>query len=96
MTGKVAGIFIASNAGEPMQEIQKVGAIAQLGLEGDRYTGARGTSSVLKYGGINHVSLIEQEAILRIKEQFGVKFPPMFTRRNILTEGVSLNLRDNL
>jgi len=91
MSGKVLHIFIASNAGEPMQEVRKVGAIEQLGLEGDRYTGERGISSKLKYGISGHVSLIEQEAIDRVSNQSPTPFLPEDTRRNIVVKNFPLN-----
>lgn len=91
MGGKILYIFIASNAGEPMREVPKVMAIEGLGLEGDRYTGERGISSKLKHGTINHVSLIEQEAIDRANLNSAIPFLPQDARRNIVVKGISLN-----
>jgi len=96
MSGKVLHIFITPNAGEPMQEVKKVWAIEQLGLEGDRYTGERGISSKLKYGIPGNISLIEQEAIDKANSYYPTRscqnqFLPQDTRRNLVTKGISLN-----
>ena len=91
MIGKVVGIFIASEAGEPMRAVKKVMAIRGLGLEGDRYAGERGVFSKSGRKVVRHVSLIEQEAIDRVKQEHGIEFPAKVTRRNIVTKGISLN-----
>lgn len=91
MSGKVTHIFISPNEGEPMLELQKVKAIEQLGLEGDRYAGERGAWSKSKRKVIRQVSLIEQEAIDRANGSLETPFLPKETRRNIVVSDFPLN-----
>jgi len=91
MSGKVTHIFISPNEGEPMQELQEVKAIEQLGLEGDRYAGERGAWSKSKRKVIRQVSLIEQEAIDRANSVLETSFLPKETRRNIVVSDFPLN-----
>ena len=85
MSRKVVRIFISPNEGESMQELQKVKAIKQLGLENDRYAGDRGAWSKSRRKVIRQVSLIEQAAILK------THFLPEETRRNIVVSNFPLN-----
>ena len=91
MKGRVTRIFISPNEGEPMQELQAVKAIEQLGLEGDRYAGERGAWSKSKRRVIRQVSLIEQEVIERANTDLKIPFLPGETRRNIVVNNFSLN-----
>src|SRR3989338_11211477 len=91
MSGNVAHIFISSNEGEPMQELQTVKAVEQLGLEGDRYAGERGAWSKSKRKVIRQVSLIEQEAIDRAGASLEIPFLSKETRRNIVVSDFPLN-----
>ena len=91
MSGKVTHIFISPNEGEPMQELQEVKAIEQLGLEGDRYAGERGAWSKSKRKVIRQVSVIEQEAIDRANSVLETSFLPKETRRNIVVSDFPLN-----
>ena len=91
MSGRVTHIFISPNEGEPMQELQTVRAIEQLGLEGDRYAGERGAWSKSKRRVIRQVSLIEQEAIDKANTHLKIPFLARETRRNIVVSYFSLN-----
>src|SRR3989344_3545918 len=91
MNGRVIHIFISSNEGKPMQELQKVRAVEQLGLEGDRYAGERGAWSKSKRKVIRQVSLIEQEAIDRANTNLEIPFLSKETRRNIVVIKFPLN-----
>ena len=91
MSGKVTHIFISPNEGEPMQELQQVKAIEELGLEGDRYAGERGAWSKSKRKVIRQVSLIEQEAIDRANASLKISFLLKETRRNIVVSDFPLN-----
>lgn len=91
MSGRITHIFISPNEGDPMQELQEVKAIKQLGLEGDRYAGERGAWSKSKRKVIRQVSLIEQEAIDRANANLKVPFLPKETRRNIVVSNFQLN-----
>lgn len=91
MSGRVTHIFISPNEGEPMQELQTVKAIEQLGLEGDRYAGERGAWSKSKRKVIRQVSLIEKEAVNRANDSLKNPFLPRETRRNIVISDFPLN-----
>lgn len=92
MSGSVLRIFIAREAGLPMEEVQEVEAIRGEGLRGDRYQVEAGTWSRVRAGeAVRHISLIEVEALEAASSELEQPFTPQDTRRNILTRGVSLN-----
>lgn len=83
MNGIVKAICISPTAGEPMQRVPRVIALAGMGLQGDRY--ATGTGSYNRGSpGKRQVTLIN--AIFMRRSGFTFEE----TRRNILTEGVEL------
>lgn len=79
---KVVAIFISPVAGEAMQQIEEVEAIAGRGLEGDRY--AKGEGSFGQVLGKRQVTLINSLFFP------GSGFDYIDCRRNIITEGVEL------
>ena len=88
--GVVEGIFIAAAGREPMRSVERVRAIAGVGLEGDRYATGRGHSSAnLKVD--RHVTLIEAEEIEALADDFGIHLSFGETRRNVTTRGIRLN-----
>ena len=88
--GKVAAIYVASEArGEAVAQ-EEVVAVAGKGLEGDRYFKGTGTWSK-KTGVQRQVTLIESEAVEAVRRDQHIDLAPGQTRRNILTEGVALN-----
>lgn len=89
---RIEGIFIAETAGSPMQPVASALAVADRGLERDRYFDDRGTWPVTdRVRGGNHVTLMESEAITAIAAELGVVVNPAETRRNLLTSGVRLS-----
>ena len=86
--GKVHSIHITPTAGAPTQAIEQVHAVPWLGLQGDRYFGP---SEDKRPGGGREITLIELEAIQAAAQAAGVPFGPGDSRRNIVTQGVSLN-----
>jgi hypothetical protein len=82
---QLIGIYICSEAGLPMQILDRVKAIAGKGLEGDRYSEGKGAFSFRPK--IRHATLIEFETTANAD----VLFVPAETRRNLLTQGVVLN-----
>ena len=86
MNGKVVYIFVARQAGDPMLAMAEVVAMADIGLEGDRYASDKGSWSKSKKPVKRHVSLIEQEVIDRIGT-----LSPQDTRRNIVVRNFPLN-----
>jgi hypothetical protein len=83
MNGYVRGICICEKAGDPMQELTEVEAIAGQGLKGDRYATAEGSWNKGELGK-RQVTLLNGMFVAGS----GFKFPE--TRRNIMTWGVEL------
>lgn len=88
--GEVVGLFIAPQAGAPMQAVPEVEAVAGRGLKGDRYFQQAGTFS-RRCDSDQEVTLIELEVLEELERERGLRLPPAETRRNIVTRGVSLN-----
>lgn len=89
-TGKIEGIYLASNAAEPLVAVDRVKVVVGLGLEGDRYFHKRGTFSKKPMPG-RDVTLIEAEAIEAVQKDYDLDIGPGDARRNIVTRGVPLN-----
>lgn len=70
-----------------MLSVAEVRAVAGKGLAGDRYFNQPGK----RLEGDREVTLIEMEAIENFEREYGVKFQPQESRRNIVTRGVPLN-----
>ncbi len=81
--GKVIAIYISPIAGEPMQELSKVEAIAGSGLKGDRYCTGQGSFNKGQEGK-RQVTLINGIFF----ENSGFSYAE--SRRNIITGGVEL------
>lgn len=90
MTGVVTFVFVASQAGAPMEARQVVSALAGSGLEGDRYAEGVGTYSTWPGTG-RALTLVEEEALEAMEREQGVKLAPHETRRNLVTRGIRLN-----
>lgn len=87
---RVERLYVADGAGEPMQPVEVVSLVKDLGIAGDRY--ALGTGAFSKKGDkIRHVSLIAVEGIIAANAELDEPFTPAETRRNILTSGINLN-----
>ena len=88
--GTVVGIFIAPEAGAPMQAVEAVRAVPGRGLEGDRYFEARGSFSRWP-GPHRDVTLIAEEGLAAMMRETGAVLTPEASRRNVLVRGVPLN-----
>jgi MOSC domain-containing protein YiiM len=88
--GKVEGIYITPNRGEPTLLVEMAHVVPGMGIEGDRYFFRHDTNNVDSKPG-HEITLIEMETIEAICQQDGVNITPDQTRRNIVTRGVSLN-----
>ena len=88
--GSLVHICISPGAGQPMQSVQGIRAVAGVGLEGDRYASRGGTYSP-KDDGSRQVTLIEVEAIEALEGETGIRLSPPEARRNLVTRGVPLN-----
>jgi MOSC domain-containing protein YiiM len=86
----VLSIHVAAVAAAPIKSVPEVIALAGRGLEGDRYAKKLGTFSKDPGSG-RDVTLIESEAIEALKRDYDVTLDAGDSRRNIVTQGVSLN-----
>lgn len=84
--GRIEHIFIAAEKRAPIEAVESVLAIAETGLDGDRYADSRNR----KYPG-KQVTLIEIEQIERFVAETGLAMRPGEPRRNLVTRGVDLN-----
>jgi len=85
--GSVAKIFIAAISAETMVSVPQVRALADRGLEGDRFF-RESWSAVHRSD--KAVSLIEDEVLQLAARELGVADFAHLTRRNIVTRGVPL------
>jgi MOSC domain-containing protein YiiM len=84
--GTVVNIFTAAARGAPMEPRTSVVALADVGLQGDRYADAS-----VRRGPEYQVTLIEIENIEAFAKTATVLFTNDMPRRNLVTRGVSLN-----
>ena len=89
MSGRVLDIYYTSKKGAPMDYVESIEAITGRGLAGDRYECGSGTYS--HYAGDHDVTLFEIEATWDFERFSGITLHPALTRRNIITEGISLS-----
>lgn len=88
--GTLVAIYIVANKRADLEPVEQVEAVAGQGLRGDRYFRS-------SYGGEplgkpdQEVTLIELEAIEAARREFNIDLQPGQTRRNLITESVSLN-----
>ncbi len=88
--GVVEAIHIAAAGGAPMESVERVSAIAGVGLAGDRY--AAGTGHYSPDTKVDrHVTLIEAEEIEALAVRAGIVLAAIETRRNVATRGIRLN-----
>ena len=74
-----------------MVALESVRAVAGRGLESDRYFSGAGTFSGTVEAPSYEVTLIESELVEAFNERAEVALEPSAFRRNLLTQGVSLN-----
>ncbi len=83
--GTVEQICVAPMAGEPVQSVDRVRALAGQGLDGDRHTTGKGTFPSWLPG--SALTLIEAE----VCESFDPPLGADEHRRNVVTRGIDLN-----
>ena len=88
--GRVVNIFIAPEAGAPMQAVEAARAVPGKGLEGDRYFDGKGSFSRWP-GPHREMTLIAEEGLAAMEEETGIAFPAAASRRNVLVRGIPLN-----
>lgn len=87
--GSVLSISVTSNRKGELVFLDKVLAVVYQGLEGDRY---RNHSGNIHEPNLRAVTFIEIEKLREYEREFGYALSHGDTRRNLLTEGVDLNL----
>jgi MOSC domain-containing protein YiiM len=89
MPGSLELIFLAPEAKAPLIAIPEVRALADRGLEGDRYF--HGIGSFSRWPGEGRaVTLIEAEAIEAVLRETAIDLSAGRSRRNLVTRGVHL------
>jgi MOSC domain-containing protein YiiM len=88
--GRIEAIHVAGRSGEPMRSVERVRAIAGVGLEGDRYSTGDGTWSPDPKVD-RHLTLVAAEEIEALAKHDGIALAPGETRRNVTTRGIRLN-----
>ena len=86
--GSLEAIHLADVEGGPMRAVDRVTAIAGIGLEGDRYAlpvEAQDPDEV------REVTLVEAEQLDWLSDEHGIRLESGATRRNLTTRGVRLN-----
>ena len=86
--GSLEAIHLADVEGGPMRAVDRVSAIAGVGLEGDRYAlpvEAQDPDEV------REVTLVEAEQLDWLSDEHGIRLEAGATRRNLTTRGVRLN-----
>ena len=83
--GVIDQICVAATAGDAIQTLEEVTAIAGKGLEGDRHAVGRGTFPSGVSG--SALTLIQAE----VCESFDPPLEPVEHRRNLVTRGIDLN-----
>jgi MOSC domain-containing protein YiiM len=88
--GAVEAIHLADAGSGPMRAVERVRAIAGVGLAGDRY--ATGTGHYSGDPKVDRdVTLIEAEEIESLAARTGIDLAPGESRRNVTTRGIRLN-----
>jgi len=88
--GKVVGIYIARNQGDQTVNVDRIHVIPGMGIEGDRYFKKQNEVEGQSKTG-HEITLIEVEAIESMRLNDGIQITPQESRRNIITNGISLN-----
>jgi MOSC domain-containing protein YiiM len=89
-SGRLVGIYTASEAAKPLEANTSIRAIEGVGLEGDRYAAAIGTYSD-RPGPHRQVTFVEREVVAAVNDEAGVELGEHESRRNLVTEGVPLH-----
>lgn len=89
----IRAIYLAASAGEPMHPFERVQALANLGIEGDRYALGNGAYSGTEPKKVRHISIISMAGIEIANEWLKAGNEPLFdaldTRRNILLADIA-------
>jgi MOSC domain-containing protein YiiM len=89
-SGKVEAIHLASAAEAPMTAVERVQAVAGIGLEGDRYAARTGTWSPDPPAD-RDITLIAAAVLVDVASPDGIVLAAGESRRNVTTRGIRLN-----
>src|SRR5262245_26423810 len=84
--GQLVAIFIHGPKGEDLYRVEMAQALAERGLDGDRYCPNADSGKPDQ-----EITLIESEAVEALAREIEMKIEPVKARRNLLTRGVPLN-----
>jgi MOSC domain-containing protein YiiM len=87
---KILSIHITPTETQPLISVSEVCAVAGKGLKGDRYFFKTGTFSNRATDG-REITLIESESLEALLQDYTIALRPEQTRRNLVTQGISLN-----
>lgn len=88
--GRIEHLFLTGSMSQPMVAQPALTAIAGKGIDGDRYTLAKGTYSKKPEPG-RQITLVEGEVLDWLKSEHGLTVRPEDCRRNVVTYGIDLN-----
>lgn len=92
LSGTVATIALAAHATGPMYAVDQAKAVANRGLEGDRYAAKAGTFTPADHTARGYdLTMIEAEALDTLTLPDGGRIEYADARRNIVTRGIDLN-----
>ena len=87
MTGRVAGLFVAPESGDPPESRERV-RVVDGGVAGDRY--CRGAGHFSRVGDGHPVTLVAARAVAAAERATGADLSPGWHRRNLVVDGVAL------
>lgn len=87
---RLHSIWIAPESRIDLQSVPTAIAIADVGLDGDRYARGVGTFRNRPETHGRQLSLIAHESLAALADAAGVELSPGATRRNLVTEGIDL------
>ena len=88
--GEIVSVYLAPEAGQPMQTPEEIQAVAGKGIEGDRYFKGIGYFSKNK-GPHRQVTLFETEVLETLKRDHDFELSADECRMNLITKGVPLS-----
>ncbi len=89
--GNVIALFITEESGGLMRSVDRIQAVKDRGILGDRYCKMAGTFSSSNIEPDQQITLIEAEAFEYLEETHGIALPRHECRRNIVTRHVDLS-----
>jgi MOSC domain-containing protein YiiM len=89
--GRVEAIYIAQDAGAPMQALAEVKALAGVGLAGDRYATGLGFWTRPTDPGARELTLFEAEVLDALRAESALDLSASDHRRNLTVRGVRLH-----